>query len=153
MMESQTEVVALFVVADSRLPSDRSGATLTQMWNKYDEEKEFHRAVKFVSKDRCSDIVNQVPSGRGYELLRLLALRCDPVMPHLRSMLLSSIYGLANEKCKDFKATVARIAYIEKISNDMADQCGSRPPEEFLGDILYQSMDSSSISELVHYRI
>ena len=47
-------------------------------------------------------------------------------------MLLSSIYGLANEKCKDFKATVARIAYIERMSNEMADQCGSRPRDDVL---------------------
>ena len=86
-------------------------------------------------------------------MLRLLASRYDPVMPHLRSMLLSSIYGLANEKCKDSKATIEMIAYIVKISNDMADQCGSRPPEDVLGDILHPSMDPSSISELVHYRI
>ena len=35
----------------------------------------------------------------------------------------------------------------------MADQCGSRPRDDVLGDILYPSMDPSSISELVHYRI
>ena len=86
-------------------------------------------------------------------MLRLLALKYDPVMPHLRAVLLSSIYGLANEKCKDFKATVARIAYIERMSNEMADQCGSRPRDDVLGDILYPSMDPSSILEFVHYRV
>ena len=35
----------------------------------------------------------------------------------------------------------------------MADQCGSRPRDDVLGDILHPSMDPSSISELVHYRI
>ena len=77
--------------------------------------------MKFVLKDRCKVIVNQVPTGRGYELLRLLALKYDFVMPHLRAVLMSSIYGLANEKCKDFTATVARIAHIERMSNEMAD--------------------------------
>ena len=74
-------------------------------------------------------------------------------MPHLRSMLMSPIYGLASEKCKDFKATLSRIAYIESMSNEMADQCGSRPRDDVLGDILHPSMDPSSTSELVHYRI
>ena len=79
MIESQSEVVELFKKADGRLqaatPSDRSGSTLTSMWNKFDEEKELYRAVKFVLKERCSDIIDQVPTGRGYEYLRLLAFR------------------------------------------------------------------------------
>ena len=57
-------------------------------------------------------------------MLRLLALKFDPVMPNLYQMLMASIYGLANDKCKDFKATVARVAYIERMSNDVADQSG-----------------------------
>ena len=66
------------------------------MWNKFDEEKELYRPVNFVLKEGCPHVIDQVRSGRGYELLRLLALRYDPVMPHLRSMLFSSIFGLAN---------------------------------------------------------
>ena len=62
-------------------------------------------------------------------------------MPHLRAVLMSSIYGLANVKCRDFKATVAMIAYIERMSNEMADQCRSRPRDDVLGDTLYPSMD------------
>ena len=122
MIESQSEVLELFKAADARLktitPSDRSRATLSSTWNMYDEEKELYRAVKFVLKERCSDIIDQVPTGRGCELLRLLALRYDPVMPHLRSMLMSSIYGLASEKCMNFKATVARRTTTTTTSND-----------------------------------
>ena len=68
-------------------------------------------------------------------------------------MLMASIYGLANDKCNDFKATAARIAYIERISNDTAEQCGQRPDEGTLPNIFYPSMDHTSITELVHYRI
>ena len=146
VIESQFEVVELFKEADVRLqaatPSDRSGSTLTSMWNKFDEEKELYRAVRFVLKERCSDIIDQVPTGCGYELFRLLALRYDPVMPHLRSMLMSSIYGLANEKCKDFRATVARIAYIERMFNEMADQWRHPVPEH--GSIIDIRIGSSS---------
>ena len=55
VIESQSEVLELFKTADVRLkeitPSDRSGATLTSMWNMYDEEKELYRAVNFVLKE------------------------------------------------------------------------------------------------------
>ena len=57
MIESQAEVVKPFTVADSRLLSDRGGATLTQMWSKFDEEKELYCTVKYVLKECCSDIV------------------------------------------------------------------------------------------------
>ena len=92
VIESQTEVLLLFQAADIRLkdvtPSDQNVHTLTLIWAMYDQEKELYRAVKFVLKDRCSEILNQVPTGRGYELLWLLALKYDRVMPHLREVLL-----------------------------------------------------------------
>ena len=35
----------------------------------------------------------------------------------------------------------------------MADQCAQRPDEGTLAGVFYPSMDHSSISDLVHYRI
>ena len=125
----------------------------TMGWDLWIAEKDLVHAVKFVLKEKCADILARVKTGSGYELLRLLVLKFDPKMPHLRHMLLASICGLANDKCKDFKATVARIAYIERVSIDMFDQCGERPQDAVLGDILYPSLDPTSISELVHYRV
>ena len=52
VIESQAEMVKLFAAADLRLPSDRGGATLTQMWNKYGDEKELYRVVKFILKEK-----------------------------------------------------------------------------------------------------
>jgi hypothetical protein len=63
--------------------------------------------MKFALKGNCADIMARIPTGRGFELLRLLALKYDPLMPHLKQMLMASIYGLANNKCKDSEATVA----------------------------------------------
>ena len=45
------------------------------------------------------------------------------------------------------------MSHIERVSNDMADQCGQRPPEDILAGAFYPSMDHSSITDLVHYRI
>ena len=74
-------------------------------------------------------------------------------MPNLYQMLMASIYGLANDKCKDFKATVTRVAHIERMSNDVAEQSGKRPDEATLANIFYPSMDNTSITELVHYHV
>ena len=85
--------------------------------------------------------------------MRLLALKFHSMMPNLYQMLMASIYGLANDKCKDFRATVARVSHIERVSNDMADQCGQRPPEDLLAGVFYPSMDHTTITDLVYYRI
>ena len=85
-------------------------------------DRELLSALKHVMQGKCSDVVSQLTSGEGgFELLRLLALKFGPVMPNLCQMLMASIYGLANDKCKDFKATVTRVAHIERMSNDVAE--------------------------------
>ena len=123
-------------------------------WEAAIADKELLGASKHVMQGKCSDIVNQLSTYEGgFNLLRLLALKFDPVMPNLFQMLMASIYGLANDKCKDFRATVARVAHIERVSNDMADQCGQRPPEDILAGVFYPSMDHTSIIDLVHHRI
>ena len=110
--------------------------------------------MKHVMQGKCSDVVSQLSTHEGgFELLRLLSLKFDPVMPNLYQMLMASIYGLASDKCKDFRATVARVSLMERVSNDMADQCGQRPPEDVVAGVFYPSMDHSSITDLVHYRI
>ena len=86
-------------------------------------------------------------------MLRLLALKYDIAAPHLRQMLMAFLYGLTNEKCRDFQATVSRIVHVDKICNDMVGQCGERPGDAVFGNIFYPSMDLSLITELVHYRI
>ena len=116
----------------------------------YVAEKEPYGAIKFALKEKRADIVSRLPSGHGYEVPRLLALKFDSVMPHLRQMPMSSIFGFADDKSKDFRATVLRIAHIEKTCNDMADQCGDRQGDSIVGDIFYQSRDSLSTAGLVH---
>ena len=123
-------------------------------WEGAIADKELLGALKHVMQGKCSDIVSQLSVNEGgFELLRLLALKFDPVLPNLYQMLMASMYGLANDKCKDFRAAVARVAHIERVSNDMADQCGQRPPELILAGVFYPSMDHTSITNLVHYRI
>ena len=74
-------------------------------------------------------------------------------MPNLNQMLMASIYGFVNDKCKDFKAAVTRVAHIEKVSTDVAERSGKRSDEVTLANIFYLSMDHTSITELVHYRV
>ena len=51
------------------------------------------------------------------------------------------------------EATVARVAYIDKLSNEVADQTGERPIDSVLADIFYPNMDPLLITELVIHRI
>ena len=60
-------------------------------WEMWIAEKELYYAVKFVSKEKFPDLLARVKTGCGHELLRLLALKFDPVIPHLRQMLMASI--------------------------------------------------------------
>ena len=110
VIENILEIMALFENVDEELPTSRS--KLSNSWEMAIAEKELYGAAKHVLQGKCAEIVSQVANGRGFELLRILALKFDLVMPHLRQMIMASIYGLANDKCKDFWAMVARIAYI-----------------------------------------
>ena len=122
-IDSELGYVAFFEAVDASLPTDIG--KIADRWEASIADRELLSALKHVMQGTCSEIVNQLPArGGGFELLRLLALKYDPVMPNLFQMLMASIYGLANDKCKDFKPTVARIALIKRISNDMAEQCG-----------------------------
>ena len=109
-IEEGLEVVERFQEVEKKQPADTMA--LGQDWEMYVAEKELYAAVKFVLEEQCANIVFRVRNGRGYELLQLLALKFDPVMLHLRQTLMSSIYVLANDKCKDFRATAVRNAYI-----------------------------------------
>ena len=89
--------------------------------------------------DGCADVVNRLSSSDGgFELLRMLALKFDAAMPNLYRMLMASMYGLANDKCTDCKATVMRVAHIERISTDVAERAGKRPDEQTIANIFYE---------------
>ena len=123
-------------------------------WDTANSNKDLFHAVKFVLKDKCHDVVESVPrGGNGFELLRLLVRRFDPVNPNLRQMMQAQMYGLANQKCKDFSAVIARVTLIDRLANDQAEQCGSRPADDVLADIFFPSLDRSSLTELMHYRV
>ena len=79
--------------------------------------------------------------------------RFDPVNPNLRQMMQAQMYGLANQKCKDFAAVISRVALIDRMANDQAEQCGNRPSDDTLADIFFPSLDGSCLTELVHYRV
>ena len=101
-------------------------APLNTFWKLSDADKELYSAIKFALKGHCAEIRARVPGGRGFELLRLLALKYDRLMPHLKQMLMASIYGPPNNTCKELEATVARFAYIHRFSYEVAEQTGKR---------------------------
>ena len=121
-IDGDLEYIAFIEAVDNSLPSDMGKFAVR--WEASIADRGLLDALKHVMQGKSSDIVNQLSArGGGFELLRLLALKYDPVMPNLFQMLMASIYGLANDKCKAFGETVARVAHIERVSDDMAEQC------------------------------
>ena len=56
------------------------------------------------------------------------------------------------QQVQGFRGGGIAVVHIDKTCNNMAVQFGERPTDMLLGDF-HPSMDSSSITELVHYRI
>ena len=94
------DYLKFFTEVNKSLPGDTSNLD----WEGAIADKELLSALKHVMQGKCSDDVSRLSTHEGgFELLRLLSLKFDPVMPNLYQMLMAPIYGLANDKCKDFQ--------------------------------------------------
>ena len=151
--EGPDEIMNLFTHIENSIRFEEE-SICNGSWNTASSPKDLFHAVKFVLKNKCHDIIEIVPrGGNGFELFRLFVRRFDPVSPNLCPMLQAQMYGLANHKCKDFPVVIARVALIDRMANDQAEQCGSRPQDDVLADICFPSLGGLCLIELVLHRI
>ena len=86
-LEEKDEQEKMLAVAANKIPQRYQLGTTTKVhsaplnsfWKIDDADKELYSAIKFALKGHCAEIMARVPGGRGFELLRLLALSYDPL--------------------------------------------------------------------------
>ena len=125
-------------------------STLTSSFSS-DVDKEVYEAIEYTIKGP-EDVVDTVTKNRGCELMRCLIRKYDPQNPDLFFAMQGTLFGLADKKCADFNATVARIAFMDKLRKDMREQCGEEPEEHVWAGALAPAMDHTCLYQLATFR-
>ena len=94
---------------------DTPGLTFTTSWDWKRLDRELYEAIEFAMGDTLDTVMHDVPKDCGYEVLRLLCRKYNPQYKGVELEMKAKIFGLANDKCKDFSDVVKRVEYIEKI--------------------------------------
>ena len=122
-------------------------------WQVWDRMRELYTCVEYALGGKCADVFGGVKAGDGFELLRRLARKFDPVSPQAASIFKGRIYGLSGTPCATFAKTVERLRELERMRSDMRDQTGEDMDTKVLADIYFPTMDASCQSEIVALRI
>ena len=115
--------------------------------------RELYTCVEYALGGKSADVFGGVKPGDGFELLRRLARKFDPVSPQAASIFKGRIYGLAGTLCATFAKTVERLRELERMRSDMRDQTGEDMDTKVLAEIYFPTMDASCQSEIVALRI
>ena len=92
--------------------------------------------------------VDKLETGKGFELLRQLLTRYDPVHPNMVSHLRCELFGFANCRCNNFQKLVTRLEDIIHLTDRMGQEHGCRPEDEDIATVLYGGFDQSSLSDI-----
>ena len=74
-------------------------------WSFYDRDREMYQCVELALAGKCADIITGVPKDNGFELLRRLARKFDPVSSQAVSIYRGRVYAFAALPCQSWKAT------------------------------------------------
>ena len=130
-----------------------AGFKFDRDWIFHDRNKEMFACVEHSLNGKCSDIVSSVVVGDGFELLRRLARKFDPISPQAVSVYKGKVYAMAGSPCANFKATVARLAEIEALKNEMREHTGEEVDGKTLAEVFFPTMDASCQSEIVALKV
>ena len=84
--------------------------------------------------------------------MRSLIRKYDPRNPDLYVAMQATLFGLANQKCADFNATVNRVAIMEKLKREMREQCAEEPEENVWAGVLASALDPTCVYQLATFR-
>ena len=118
-----------------------------------DRDKEMYECVEYALNGKCADIFGQVMAGCGFEALRRLARRFDPVSPQAAAMIKGMVYATAGKPCKNFAQTVERHLELQRLQAEMRDTAGEELDAKVLAEVFFPAMDASCQSEIVALRV
>ena len=122
-------------------------------WEVYIRARELFDCVEYALNGKCGDIVSSVIPGDGFELLRKLARKFDPLSPQAASVYKGRVFATAGQPCTSFVKTVERLQELERLRNEMRENTGEDMNNETLAEVFFPTMDASCQSEIVALRI
>ena len=122
-------------------------------WNVHDRSKETFSCVEYALNGKCGAIVGRIWSGDGFEFLRKLARKYDPISPQPVSIYKARVLAFAGQPCMNFSKTVERLHELEKLRGEMRENTGEDIKGEILTEVFFPTMDASCQSEVIALRV
>ena len=91
--------------------------------------------------------------GMGFEVMRQLIRLHDPLNPNLAIQYNAQIMGCIDKRCKNVDEVIVRLSQLQRIGNEMREQCGEAADDKLLATLLYNTMDASSNAELATMKL
>ena len=119
----------------------------------HDKSRDMFACLEHSLNGKCSEMVGSIMHKDGFELLRKLARKFDPISPQAAGHYKSQIFAFAGHPCANFAKTVERMHALEKLCCDMAENTGetmeSVHEQKNLADEFFPTMDSSCQAEIL----
>ena len=102
---------------------------------------------------KCAELIGAIKNKDGFELLRKLARKHDPISPQAASIYKAKVYAYAGHSCANFGKTVERMNVLELLRCEMIENTGEDIKDENLADVFFPTMDASCQSEMVALKV
>ena len=122
-------------------------------WDIEARSREMFTCVEYALDGKCGDLVSGVQNTDGFELLRKLARKFDPISPQAASVYKGKIFALAGQPCANFAKTVERLHELDMLRLEMRENTGEEVSEVTLAEVYFPTMDASCQSEIVAIKI
>ena len=122
-------------------------------WDIEARSREMFTCVEYALDGKCGDLVSGVQNTDGFELLRKLARKFDPISPQAASVYKGKIFALAGQPCANFAKTVERLHELDMLRLEMRENTGEDVTEVTLAEVYFPTMDASCQSEIVAIKV
>ena len=117
-------------------------------WMQNFVETDLYELLETSLKDKAEETLKNAGKGMGFEVMRQLIRLHDPLNPNLAIQHTAKIMGFIEKRCKNFDEVIVRLSQLQRIGNEMREQCGEAADDKLMATVLYSTMDASSNTEL-----
>ena len=119
----------------------------------HDRSRDMYTCLEHALNGKCSEMVAVVNSKDGFELLRKLARKYDPISPQAASAYKAQIFAFAGHPCASFAKTVERMNKLEQVRCEMKETTGENVEDKTLADVFFPTMDASCQAEILAFKV
>ena len=121
--------------------------------NIQDKSKDMFACLEHSLNGKCAEMIGVIKNKDGFELLRKLARKYDPISPQAASIYKARVFAHAGHACANFGKTVDRLNALEMLRCEMIENTGEDMKDENLADVFFPTMDASCQSEIVALKV